>query len=68
MKHNCENAFDLGTTGGSVSVSDSQQLSHEQMDREAQIQVDYRTLPISLREVCHHEIFVSFVRVIKIIR
>ncbi|VDK74855.1 unnamed protein product [Litomosoides sigmodontis] len=43
------------TTGGSVSVSDSQQLSHEQMDREAQIQVDYRTLPISLREFDNDE-------------
>lgn len=47
----------LGTTGASVSVSDSQQLSHEQMDREAQIQVDYRTLPINLREVYNNEVF-----------
>lgn len=49
-----------GTTGASISVSDSQQLSHEQMDREAQIQVDYRTLPISLREVCIAIVFFWF--------
>uniref|UniRef100_A0A915Q3C1 Structural maintenance of chromosomes protein n=1 Tax=Setaria digitata TaxID=48799 RepID=A0A915Q3C1_9BILA len=48
-----DDAIQSSTT--SASVSDSQQLSHEQMDREAQIQVDYRTLPANLREFDNDE-------------
>ncbi|MCP9258845.1 Structural maintenance of chromosomes protein 1A [Dirofilaria immitis] len=45
----------IPSSTASASVSDSQQLSHEQMDREAQIQVDYRTFPVNLREFDNDE-------------
>ncbi|VDN02476.1 unnamed protein product [Thelazia callipaeda] len=43
------------STGSETQQSDSQQLSHEQMDREARIQLDYRALPRNLQEFNNDE-------------